>query len=143
MVTEPISPTRMEEETIIAGSKVDLLGSLVLEYIDYSAEGEDITAQIGLLDANVRDHPVVLRLIQYANRLREQVVGLQRYNGQLNKTVTSYENQMREFQVSDAGNIEADILPKLKRFMDKRRPSPELVGMPCSRHGHPRGYPPQ
>ena len=82
-----------------------MLGSLVLEYIDYSAEGEDIAAQIGLLDANGRDNPVVVRMIQYANRLREQVVGLQRYNGQLNKTVTSYENQMREYQVSDAGNI--------------------------------------
>ena len=36
---------------------------------------------------------------------------------------------MREYEVSDAGNIVAGILPKLERFMDKRGPSPELVGM--------------
>ena len=58
LVTEPISPARPRvEEEAPAG---DVLGSLVLEYIDYSAEGEDIVAQIGLLDGNVRDHPVVV-----------------------------------------------------------------------------------
>ena len=57
------------------------------------------------------------------------MVGLQRYNGQLNKTVTSYENQMREYQVTDAGNIVAGIIPKLEKFMDRRGPSPEIVKM--------------
>ena len=66
MVTEPISPSRMEEELNIAGFEGNVLDSIVLDYIDYSVEGEDIATP-----RHQRERPPGGgKLIQYANRLR-------------------------------------------------------------------------